>query len=77
MLRIRGSDFSERSVNSSRKSCMPPILRKGRMTMAKPMMPMPPIHWVVERHSSTERATPSRPTITVAPVVVMPDTISK
>ncbi len=56
---------------------MPPILRNGRMTMARPMMPMPPIHWMVERHNRIDGGSLSRPDSTVAPVVVRPETASK
>ena len=72
-LRTRGTTSSERSDDSSRKSCMPPILRNGRMTMARPMMPMPPIHCRVERHSRIEGGRASSPESTVEPVVVSPE----
>ena len=60
-----------------RKSCMPPILRNGRTMMARPMMPRPPSHCTVERHSRIDAGMVSRPDITVEPVVVKPETISK
>ena len=56
---------------------MPPTLRNGRMTIARPMMPMPPIHWPVERHSRIDGGMVSRPDMTVEPVVVIPETNSK
>ena len=47
------------------------------MTMARPMMPMPPNHCIVERHSRIDVGSVSRPDSTVEPVVVMPETASK
>ena len=41
------------------------------------MMPMPPIHCKSPRQSSRPGATLSSPVITVAPVVVRPDMLSK
>ena len=38
---------------------------------------MPPIHWVSDRQNSTPMDWASTPVITVAPVVVKPDTVSK
>jgi hypothetical protein len=43
----------------------------------KTTIPMPPSHWVRERHSSRARGCPSMPVRTVEPVVVKPATDSK
>ncbi len=56
---------------------MPPILRNGRMSSASAIMPRPPIHWIVERQRSSVGGCVSRLVMTVEPVVVIPDTISK
>ena len=45
--------------------------------MARPTMPMPPIHCSVERHNRIEGGMVSRPVSTVEPVVVSPETDSK
>ena len=45
--------------------------------MAATMMPMPPTHWMMARQSSRPRGRSSRPVRTVAPVVVMPEMVSK
>ena len=47
------------------------------MMIAIAMMPRPPIPHRRARHRSTPRGSWSRPTITVAPVVVNPDIVSK
>ena len=41
------------------------------------MIPMPPIHCIIERQNSTPRGKASTSMITVAPVVVNPDIDSK
>ena len=56
---------------------MPPTRSCGRMATAVTMMPTPPIQWRIERQRSRPRGIVSRPLRTVAPVVVMPDTLSK
>lgn len=44
--------------------------------MAEAMIPIPPIHCRIARHSSIPGGAWSRPDITVAPVAVMPETNS-
>ena len=58
------------------KSCMPPTRSMGRITIAVTMMPIPPIHCRIARQSRIPRGVESRPVMTVAPVVVRPDTAS-
>jgi hypothetical protein len=60
-----------------RKICIPPIRSSGRNTMATTMIPTPPNHCSIPRHSNSPRGSPSRPEKTVAPVVVSPDMASK
>ena len=47
----RGRIFSDRSEDSARNSCMPPIRSVGRIAIAMAMMPMPPSHCSRARHS--------------------------
>jgi len=61
---------------SVRKSCMPPIRRNGSMTRPIRTIPAPPTNWRSERQSNSPRGAASSPTITVAPVVVSPETVS-
>ena len=56
---------------------MPPTPSKGRMATASTMIPIPPSQFRVWRHRLIDGANVSRPTITVAPVVVRPDMVSK
>ena len=45
--------------------------------MENRMMPMPPSHWIMLRHSKMARGRASILDATVAPVVVKPETVSK
>jgi len=56
---------------------MPPTRSMGSTVRAMMMMPSPPSHCRMPRHSRMPGGAVSRPTITVAPVVVMPDMASK
>ena len=56
---------------------MPPTRSWGRIATAVTMMPTPPIQCRIERHRRRPRGKFSRPEKTVAPVVVMPETLSK
>ena len=56
---------------------MPPTPSSGRMATARTMIPMPPSHWSSWRQRLMEGARVSSPIITVAPVVVSPDMVSK
>ena len=73
----RGRIFSDLSEDSRRKSCIPPTRSMGRTASAVTMMPMPPIHCRMERHSRTPGGMSSSPVRIVAPVVVRPDVDSK
>ena len=61
---------------SARNSCMPPAPAKGKTATTRISTPMPPTRWVVARQSRMPLGTPSRIGMTVAPVVVMPETVS-
>ena len=47
------------------------------MAMVKNTIPKPPIHWVRDRQKRMPCGKPSTLSITVAPVVVSPDIVSK
>lgn len=57
--------------------CMPPMLRIGSRISASRITPIPPVQVTSPRQSRTPGGMPSSPTITVAPVAVMAETISK
>ena len=50
---------------------------RGRRATKSTMMPMPPSHWVSDLHRSTARGRASTSSMTVAPVVVKPEHVSK
>ena len=62
---------------SERKICIPPTRSSGRNTIATTMIPIPPSHCRMPRHSSRPRGISSSPLNTVDPVVVIPDIASK
>lgn len=74
---VLGMIFSDWSEDSDLKSCIPPIFRNGRRMMAKAMIPIPPIHWMMARQKRMPREISSRPLRMVDPVVVTPETDSK
>src|SRR5262245_42025554 len=73
----RGSTFSERSENSLRKSCIPPIFIIGITVNAITMIPIPPTHCKSARHNTIPEEEKSMPRMTEAPVVVNPEIASK
>ncbi len=73
----RGITFSDQSEDSVWNSLMPPTRSSGRIAIAMPMKPMPPSQCSSERHISSPGDALSSPESTVAPVVVMPDMVSK
>jgi hypothetical protein len=56
---------------------MPPMPSRGRIAIASTMMPMPPYHCSAWRHRLTAGGRYSMPVITVEPVVVSADSVSK
>ena len=72
-----GSTFSDVSELSMRNSCMPPTWSIGKTDRAMTMIPIPPSHCNSARHSNNPGGAVSSPTMTVDPVVVIPDILSK
>ena len=68
------SDQSEDSLWNRR---IPPTFRNGKMATAITIKPIPPNHCSSERHSKMPLLTSARFVITVEPVVVTPDMVSK
>ena len=56
---------------------MPPTRSKGNTARAITIIPIPPNHWRSDRQSNKPGGAVSKLTITVAPVVVIPDIASK
>ncbi|MOA03687.1 hypothetical protein D3C78_1232070 [compost metagenome] len=73
----RGMTFSDQSEDSVWNRRMPPTRSSGSTATAMPMKPRPPSHCSIERQISRAGEALSRPEITVEPVVVMPDMVSK
>ena len=73
----RGKALSDLSEFSMRKSCIPPTRSIGITAIAITMIPIPPSHCKSARHNKIPCGAVSRPTITVDPVVEMPDIASK
>jgi hypothetical protein len=70
----RGSALPKVSNPSVRKNCMPPTRMIGRKIIAMKAMPSPPVQFSIPRHRFMPTGCASSPTMTEAPVVVMPDT---
>ena len=64
-------------VDSAENTLMLPPTSDGNMAMVKKAIPNPPIYWVMERQKSSPWGSTSTSSITVAPVVVNPDIVSK
>ena len=64
-------------VASAEKSFTSPPPMLGNTAMVKNTIPIPPIQWVMERHSKMECGRTSMSVKAVAPVVVKPDMVSK
>ncbi|CAI8330819.1 MAG: Uncharacterised protein [Hyphomonas sp. TMED17] len=73
---ILGMNLPDMSELSSLNNCMPPTRSAGKMAIAVTIMPMPPNHCNIARHSSRPRDWLSRFVKTVAPVVVSPEMLS-
>ena len=76
-LRARGMALSDHSDDSVLNNLMPPTRKKGKMAIAIPIIPTPPIQFKSERQSKISLGNLSNPDMTEEPVVVMPDTPSK
>mmetsp|Transcript_8581 Transcript_8581/g.14900 ORF Transcript_8581/g.14900 Transcript_8581/m.14900 type:complete len:207 (+) Transcript_8581:376-996(+) len=73
----RGRILPNVSKDSVRKICIPPTRSSGRNTIATTMIPIPPSHCRIPRHSNRPLGKFSSPERTVEPVVVSPDIASK
>ncbi len=62
---------------SALNTCAPPTPRSGRMATASTTTPIPPIQTSCVRQMLIDGGSLSRPSSTVAPEVVRPDTVSK
>ena len=74
---VRGKIFSVESGPSILKSCIPPTFNKGRIVIAITTIPIPPNHCIIALHNKILFGLLSKSEITVAPVVVIPDILSK
>ena len=63
--------------DSALKIWKPPMPSFGSRPTVKTSIPIPPIQWVIDLQRTTDLGKDAMPDITVAPVVVKPDTISK
>ncbi len=77
MALARGSTLSMVLKSALRSICIPPMLSSGSMIIASRMTPVPPNQETMPRQSRTPRGIPSRPTMMVAPVVVIAEVNSK
>ena len=62
---------------SAEKSCIPPIPSNGSIAIAKTIIPIPPNQWVILLQKIILFGSASMSLITVDPVVVYPDIVSK
>ncbi len=75
---IRGCSLSPPGPGASAaKSCIPPIPNNGKMAIARTMIPIPPIQWVILRQNKTPFGILSMSLNMEAPVVVYPLMVSK
>ena len=64
---LRGMIFSDLSEDSVWKSCIPPTFKNGKSIIAKATIPIPPIHWIIERQTKMPCDIVSNPESTVDP----------
>ena len=72
----RGKNLPDISDDSAWNKRMPPTCKNGKIAIAITIIPIPPSHCSMPRHNNTDFGNSSKPTITVAPVVVMADMAS-
>ena len=75
--KVLGRIFSVDNGPSILKSCIPPTFNKGRIVIAITIIPIPPNHCIIALHNKILLGVSSKFVITVAPVVVIPDILSK
>ena len=74
---MRGDSFSYVTpVTSAAYNCIPPKPNSGRIATLSTMIPIPPSHWQIARHSRMECVITSTFGITVAPMVENPAMVS-
>ena len=74
---VRGKIFSVLSGPSILNNCIPPTLSKGKIVIAITTIPIPPNHCIIALHNKILLGLLSKSEIIVAPVVVIPDILSK
>ena len=72
-----GKIFSALSLLDILNNCIPPTFIIGISVIAITIIPIPPSHWRMARQSNMLFGAISKLTITVEPVVVIPDILSK
>ena len=74
---VLGKIFSVLSGPSILNNCIPPTFKRGKIVIAITTIPIPPNHCIIALHNKILFGVLSRLVITVAPVVVIPDMLSK
>ena len=74
---VLGNIFSVVSGPSILNSCMPPTFNNGKIVIAITTIPIPPNHCIIALQSKILLGLLSKSDIIVAPVVVIPDILSK
>ena len=74
---VLGKIFSVLSGPSILKSCIPPTFNNGKIVIAITTIPIPPNHCMIALHNKILFGLLSKSEIIVAPVVVIPDILSK
>ena len=74
---VLGRIFSVVSGPSILNSCIPPTLSRGKIVIAITTIPIPPSHCIIALHIKILLGLLSKSEIIVAPVVVIPDILSK
>ena len=74
---VLGKIFSVLSGPSILKSCIPPTFNNGKIVIAITTIPIPPNHCMIALHNKILLGLLSKSDIIVAPVVVIPDILSK
>jgi len=74
---VLGKIFSVLSGPSILNNCIPPTFNRGKIVIAITTIPIPPSHCIMARHNKILFGLLSKSVIIVAPVVVIPDMLSK
>ena len=73
---LGASLLSFKPENSAKNICLPAIENWGKTTVNKTNIPIPPIHWLNERQKNITLGYREKSDNIVAPVVVIPETLS-